>query len=139
MLGDGWLHTGDLVRRDREGNLFFYDRVKDMIKTGGMNVSSAEVEEVVRAHPAVTEAAVVGVFHPEWTEAVTAAVVLAGGARVAEPDLIDFCRQRLAGYKTPKRVEFVSELPIDPQGKVRKRRLREMLGDPRFSRPGEDR
>ena len=139
VLGDGWLHTGDLVRLDQEGNLFFHDRVKDMIKTGGMNVSSAEVEEVVRAHPAVTEAAVVGVFHPEWTEAVTAAVVLAGGARVGEPELIDFCRRRLAGYKTPKRVEFVSELPIDPQGKVRKRRLREMLGDQRSSRPGEDR
>ena len=139
VLGDGWLHTGDLVRRDREGNLFFYDRVKDMIKTGGMNVSSAEVEEVVRAHPDVTEAAVVGVFHPEWTEAVTAAVVLADGARVDEPELIDYCRRHLAGYKTPKRVEFVSELPIDPQGKVRKRRLREMLGDSRFSHPREDR
>ena len=139
VLADGWLRTGDVVRRDREGNLFFYDRVKDMIKTGGMNVSSAEVEEVIRAHPAVTEAAVVGVFHPEWTEAVTAAVVLAGRERVGEPELIDFCRRRLAGYKTPKRVEFVSELPIDPQGKVRKRRLREMLGDPRLSHPGGDR
>ena len=66
----------------------------------------------------------------------TAAVVLAGRERVGEPELIDFCRRRLAGYKTPKRVEFVSELPIDPQGKVRKRRLREMLGDPRSFPPG---
>ena len=139
VLRGGWLHTGDLVRIDREGNLFFHDRLKDMIKTGGMNVSSAEVEEVVRGHPAVAEAAVVGIWHPEWTEAVTAAVVLGESAQVSEAELIEYCRRRLAGYKTPKRVEFVSDLPIDPQGKVRKRRLREKLGDHRFPRPGGDR
>ncbi|MCQ3803332.1 MAG: AMP-binding protein [bacterium] len=136
VLHGGWLHTGDLVRIDSEGNLFFYDRLKDMIKTGGMNVSSAEVEEVVRSHPAVAEVAVVGIWHPEWTEAVTAAVVLAEGGRVSEAELIEHCRQRVAGFKTPKRVEFVSELPIDPQGKVRKRRLREILGDHRLPGPG---
>jgi acyl-CoA synthetase (AMP-forming)/AMP-acid ligase II len=138
VLHGGWLHTGDLVRLDSDGNLFFYDRVKDMIKTGGMNVSSAEVEEVVRSHPAVAEASVVGVYHPEWIEAVTAAVVMAPRSKVTETELIEFCRRRLAGYKTPKRVEFVSELPIDPQGKVRKRRLREMLGDDRLSGPGQN-
>ena len=138
VLADGWLHTGDLVRLDGVGNLFFYDRLKDMIKTGGMNVSSAEVEEVVRSHQAVAEAAVVGVFHPEWTEAVTAAVVLREEFRVTEEELIDHCRRRLAGYKTPKRVEFVSKLPLDPQGKVRKRRLREMLGDRQFPFPRGD-
>ena len=133
VLRDGWLHTGDLVRRDASGNLFFYDRLKDMIKTGGMNVSSAEVEETMRDHPAVAEVSVVGIAHPEWTEAVTAAVVLEEGAGVTEADLIDYCRQRLAGYKTPKRVEFVPDLPVDAQGKVRKRHLREMLGDHRLA------
>ena len=135
VLRDGWLHTGDLVRRDASGNLFFYDRLKDMIKTGGMNVSSAEVEETIRGHPAVAEVSVVGIAHPEWTEAVTAAVVLEEGASVTEADLIDYCRQRLAGFKTPKRVEFVPDLPVDAQGKVRKRHLREMLGDHRFAPP----
>ena len=130
-LRGGWLRTGDLVRADARGNLFFHDRLKDMIKTGGMNVSSAEVEEVVGAHPAVAEAAVVGVAHPEWTEAVTAAVVLGEGRSATEGELIEYCRARLAGYKTPKRVEFLTDLPVDPQGKVRKRRLREMLGDRR--------
>lgn len=139
VLRGGWLHTGDLVRLDPDGNLFFYDRLKDMIKTGGMNVSSAEVEETVKGHPDVAEAAVVGISHPEWSEAVTAAVVLGEGARVSEAELIEYCRRRLAGYKTPKRVEFVSDLPIDPQGKVRKRRLREILGDQRFLGPGRDR
>ncbi len=140
VLRDGWLHTGDLVRCDPDSNLFFHDRLKDMIKTGGMNVSSAEVEETIRSHPGVAEAAVVGIAHPEWTEAVTAAVVLGEAARVTEAELIEYCRARLAGYKTPKRVEFVSDLPIDSQGKVRKRELREMLGDRRYSRPpGETR
>ncbi|MDE0232732.1 MAG: AMP-binding protein [bacterium] len=139
VLRDGWLHTGDVVRLDSVGNLFFHDRLKDMIKTGGMNVSSAEVEETIRTHPGVMEAAVVGMAHPEWTEAVTAAVVLGRDAGVSEADLIEFCRARLAGYKTPKRVEFVSDLPIDSQGKVRKRELRQMLGDRRRSRPPGER
>ncbi|MDE0132924.1 MAG: AMP-binding protein [bacterium] len=130
VLRDGWLHTGDVVRLDPDGNLFFHDRLKDMIKTGGMNVSSAEVEETIRMHPGVVEAAVVGMPHPEWTEAVTAAVVAGPDASPSQAELIEFCRARLAGYKTPKRVEFVSDLPIDSQGKVRKRDLREMLGDP---------
>ena len=81
-------------------------------------------------HPGVREAAVVGVPDPEWTEVVTAAVVPGTDASLSEAELIEFCRTRLAGYKTPKRVEFVSDLPIDFQGKVRKRELREMLGDP---------
>ena len=129
VLTGGWLRTGDLVRADGKGNLFFLDRLKDMIKTGGMNVSSAEVEETIRSHPAVDEVAVVGLRDPEWIEAVTAAVVLKQGRSVTETGLIDYCRARLAGYKRPKRVEFLTDLPIDPQGKIRKRRLREMLGD----------
>lgn len=132
VLRDGWLHTGDVVRLDSRGNLFFHDRLKDMIKTGGMNVSSAEVEEAIRMHPGVMDAAVVGMPHPEWTEVVTAAVVRGRGGSLSRAELIEFCRARLAGYKTPKRVEFVSDLPIDSQGKVRKRQLREMLGDPGF-------
>ena len=138
VLRDGWLRTGDVVRADGKGNLFFHDRLKDMIKTGGMNVSSAEVEEVVRSHPAVGEAAVVGIWHPEWVEAVVAVVVLRAECSVTESELIDYCRARLAGYKTPKRVEFFTDLPIDPQGKIRKRRLREMLGDQRRTCPRGD-
>lgn len=129
VICGGWLRTGDLVRTDGKGNLFFLDRFKDMIKTGGMNVSSAEVEEVIQAHPAVREAAVVGVSHPEWTEEVTAAVVLVEDGSATKEELIAYCRGRLAGYKTPKRVEFLTGLPTDPQGKVRKRQLRAMLGE----------
>lgn len=121
---DGWVRTGDIVRIDAEGNLFFHDRLKDMIKSGGMNVSSQEVERVVHTHPAVERAAVVGMPDPYWSEAVTAFVVLRAGHRLTQDELIEHCRGELAAYKVPKAVHLVDELPTDPQGKILKRRLR---------------
>ncbi|MBB3052388.1 acyl-CoA synthetase (AMP-forming)/AMP-acid ligase II [Prauserella isguenensis] len=124
VFRDGWVHTGDMVRIDGEGNLFFHDRLKDMIKTGGMNVSSQEVERVVYGHPGVLRAAVVGMPDAYWSEAVTAFVVPDGDHEVTAEDVVAVCRERLASYKVPKAVHVVSELPVDPQGKILKRQLR---------------
>jgi acyl-CoA synthetase (AMP-forming)/AMP-acid ligase II len=124
VLRDGWLHTGDIVRVDPEGNLFFHDRLTVMIKSGGMNVSSQEVERVLHAHPDVLRAAVVGRRDEYWSEAVTAFVVPRPGAAPDPAEVIAFCRERLAGFKTPKAVHVLAELPVDAQGKVLKRELR---------------
>jgi len=121
---DGWLHTGDLGRIDDEGFLYVTDRLGDMIVTGGENVLPAEVEEVLRAHPEVADAAVVGRADPEWQETVTAVVVLRGGAEVSADELRTHCGGSLAGYKVPKRVEFVSALPRTAAGKLIRRELR---------------
>ena len=101
------------------------DRKKDMIKTGGENVASREVEEVIFAHAAVAEVAVFGIAHPYWVEAVTAAVVVKPGAGVEAEDLIAHARTRLAGYKVPKYVVLVDSLPKNPSGKILKRELRD--------------
>lgn len=135
VVRDGWLHTGDIVRIDGDSNIFFYDRKKDMIKTGGMNVSSLEVENVIRMHPGVREAAVVGIPDPEWSEAVTAFVVLDDGRELDEASIIETCRTHLAPYKIPKSVRSVGELPHDRQGKVVKRELREMAATERKGTP----
>ena len=127
VFRDGWLRTGDIVRKDEHGNLFFLDRIKDMIKTGGMNVSSAEVEGVLSDHPTVADVAVVGVDDTDWSEAVVAVIVPVAGAAVDVDELIDFCRSRIAGYKVPKAVFLVDELPRDAQGKLRKRVIRDSL------------
>lgn len=123
-IRDGWLHTGDMVRIDDDGNLFFYDRVKDMIKTGGMNVSSQEVERVLFDHPAVVECGVVGLPDEYWSEAVTAFVVLADDAEATGEEIIAHCKEAMAGYKVPKAVHVVDALPRDTQGKLLKRELR---------------
>lgn len=125
----GWFHSGDLGFVDQRGLLHVVDRKKDMIKTGGENVASREVEEVLYAHNGVQEAVVFGVPHPVWVEAVTAAVVARDTAHVSEADLLAHCRERLAGYKIPKRVIFVASLPKNPSGKILKRQLREQLSD----------
>ncbi len=130
-MRDGWVHTGDIVRTDGDGNLFFYDRVKDMIKSGGMNVSSQEVERTLQQHPAVMMAAVVGVQDDYWSEAVTAFVVLQPGSQPVEPEeLRDMCKAQLTGYKVPKAVYVVDDLPRDPQGKILKRELRKLAAAP---------
>ncbi|KAB8189845.1 long-chain-fatty-acid--CoA ligase [Nonomuraea phyllanthi] len=121
----GWFHSGDLGVMDADGYLSVVDRKKDMIKSGGENVASREVEEAVYEHPAVAEAAVFGVPDERWIEAVTAAVVLREGAKLTEGELIAFLRERLAAFKTPKRVAFVSALPKNASGKVLKRELRD--------------
>ncbi|MED5800162.1 class I adenylate-forming enzyme family protein [Gordonia sp. Z-3] len=127
-LADGWVHTGDIVRVDDDGNLFFRDRRKDMIKTGGFNVSSQEVERTLQGHPDVLRAAVVGLPDDYWSEAVTAFIVLRDGASTTADDLRQYCRNDLASYKIPKTVHLVTELPTDPQGKLLKRELRRQFG-----------
>ncbi|WP_245847538.1 class I adenylate-forming enzyme family protein [Dietzia natronolimnaea] len=126
VLDGGWLHTGDIVRRDAEGNMFFLDRNKDMIKTGGYNVSSQEVERVLQAHPGVARAAVVGLPDEYWSEAVSGFVIAVDGSDVSGPELRDHCKTVLAGYKVPKVITIVDELPTDPQGKLLKRELRRL-------------
>jgi fatty-acyl-CoA synthase len=121
---DGWFHSGDLGVLDEEGYLYVVDRKKDMIKTGGENVASREVEEALYAHPAVAEVAVFSVPHPHWIEAVTAAVVTRQGYTLTADELTAFCRQRLAGYKTPKYIVIVDQLPKNASGKILKRELR---------------
>lgn len=123
----GWFHSGDLGVLDAEGYLTVVDRKKDMIKTGGENVASREVEEVIYQHPAVSEVAVFATADPRWIEAVTAAVVVRAGHQLGEAELIAFCRGRLAGYKAPKRVVLVDALPKNASGKVLKRELRQAL------------
>ena len=121
----GWFHSGDLATRDEEGYLRLVDRKKDMIVSGGENVYPAEVERVLREHPAVADVAVIGVPHPRWVETPVAFVVAAGGQRApTRPSSIAHCRERLAGYKKPSAVYFVEQLPRNAAGKVAKRELR---------------
>jgi acyl-CoA synthetase (AMP-forming)/AMP-acid ligase II len=124
---DGWFRGGDMVRRGEDGLRVMVDRYKDVIKSGGENVSSLRVEAVLAEHPSVAHAATVGIPDERWGEAVTAAVVLREGARFDEAELIAFCRERLAGYETPKRVVVVDALPMTVGGKVLKYSLRERL------------
>jgi fatty-acyl-CoA synthase len=128
---DNWFHSGDLVTRDAEGYLTFVDRIKDVINTGGVLVSSREVEDALCEHPSVSYAAVIATPDAKWIEAVTAAVVLAPHSPPAtEMDLIAFVKERLASFKAPKRIHFLTELPVNPSGKVLKRELREQLCSP---------
>lgn len=123
LVGD-WLRTGDAGHMDPDGYLFISDRVKDMIITGGENVYPVEVERVVVEHEAVADVAVIGVPDDKWGESVKAVVVLNADSAVTEDELIDYCRGRLAGYKIPKTVDFVSALPRNSTGKILKREIR---------------
>ena len=123
----GWFHTGDMARRDEEGFFYIVDRMKDMIITGGENVYSREVEEILYTHPAVSEAAVVGVPDETWGEVVTAVLVVRAGTSVSEAEIVQLARDNLAGYKKPRRVVFVDELPKTVSGKIIKRELRDQL------------
>ncbi len=126
VLQNGWLHTGDLGYFDEDGFMFFVDRKKDMIKSGGENVYSVEVElALMETNPAVSEAVVIGVPDPKWGEAVTACVVLCDGQRTTEDEIIANTREQLAGYKLPKQVFFYETLPKNVSGKVLKRQLRD--------------
>ena len=129
-FGGGWFHSGDLARIDSEGYIYIVDRKKDVIKTGGENVSSREVEEAIYRLPEVAEVAVVAAADPVWIEAVTAVLVLKDGAVLSEQEVITHCRSSMACFKTPKRVLFVSSLPKSPSGKLLKRELREWLKQP---------
>lgn len=120
----GWHHTGDLGKFDKDGQLLFVDRKKDMIKTGGENVPSLKVEEVMLRHAAVANVAVIGLPHPRWTEAVTAFVVLKPGSDASETDLLEHCRSLLGAFECPKRIVFVDSLPMTITGKILKASLR---------------
>ncbi len=124
VLRGGWMHTGDLGVFDEKGFLYIRDRKKDMIKSGSENIYSPEVESVISGHPAILEAAVIGVPHPKWDEAVRAFVVLRPGASLTEDELIAWCRERLTHFKCPSSVVFRDELPKGGTGKVQKNVLR---------------
>jgi len=126
-LANGWLHTGDLGYCDERGVFYFVDRKKDMIKTGGENVASQEVEGALVRHPKVAMAAVIGMPHPHWIESVTAVVVLKPQQEATEAEILEFCKQHLAGFKIPKKVIFAPRLPMTPNGKILKRKIREEL------------
>ncbi len=123
-IRDGWLRSGDIGYRDQDGYYYIVDRVKDMINVAGFKVFPREVEEVLFRHPAVKEAAVVGIPDPVRGEAVTAFVVLNPGRPVAAAELQALCRQALAAYKVPERIEFIEALPKNPTGKILKKDLR---------------
>jgi acyl-CoA synthetase (AMP-forming)/AMP-acid ligase II len=123
-LIDGYVHTGDAGYLDEHGYVYVHDRVKDMIVSGGENIYPAEVESALFGHPAVADVAVIGVPDDRWGEAVKAVVVLKAGQAANADELIGFARNRIAGYKLPKTVDFIPELPRNPSGKVLKRELR---------------
>ncbi len=121
----GWFHSGDLATIDDEGYITVVDRKKDMIKTGGENVASREVEEAIYGLPQVSEVAVVGLPHPRWVEAVVAVIVVKAGHTLTEAEVLAHCTQAMASFKAPKGVVFVESLPKNPSGKLLKRQLRQ--------------
>jgi acyl-CoA synthetase (AMP-forming)/AMP-acid ligase II len=123
-IRDGWFHTGDAAYFDEDGYLYIHDRLKDMIVSGGENIYPAEVENALFGHPAIADAAVIGVPDERWGEAVKAIVVSKPGMKVSPEEIIAFARTRIAGYKVPKSVDFAEMLPRNPSGKVLRRELR---------------
>jgi long-chain acyl-CoA synthetase len=141
IIRDGWLHTGDIGRLDADGYLSIEDRLKDLVIVGGANVYPAEVEQVLRRHPAVLEAAVYGQPDAVLGERVCASIVLHNSASVSAEELMSFASERLADYKLPTLIEFASELPKGPTGKVLKRVLRErnrVVASPERMRPNQN-
>jgi len=124
-IPDGWFRSGDLAKQDEDGYFYIVDRKKDLIIRGGYNVYPREVEEVLYEHPAVAEAAVIGVPHPEWGEEVAAAVALKAGAGASEQELIDFVKERIAAYKYPRQIWIVESLPKTATGKILRREVAE--------------
>jgi fatty-acyl-CoA synthase len=120
----GWFHSGDLATVDDEGYITVVDRKKDMIKTGGENVASREVEEALYRLPQVSEVAVIGIPHPRWVEAVVAVIVIKSGHSLTESEVLQHSSTILASFKTPKRIVFADALPKNPSGKLLKRQLR---------------
>ena len=124
LVRDGWLPTRDMGWVDEDGYVYIAGRKDDMIIRGGENIAPAEVEAVLQSHPAVEEAAVIGVPDVEWGQRVAAFVVLRPGAAVTEEALGAFCRERLASFKKPELFRFVAELPKNQMGKILRRELR---------------
>ena len=125
VSGFGWHHTGDIGYLDKDNFLYIVDRKKDMIITGGFNVYPSEVEQVIWAHEAVQDCAVIGVPDDKWGEAVKAVIELKPGKQVGADEIMALCKQALGSVKTPKSVEFWDALPRSPVGKVRKKDIRE--------------
>lgn len=123
-IRDGWMHTGDAAYMDEEGYVFIYDRLKDMIVSGGENIYPAEVENAIFGHPDVADCAVIGVPDEKWGETVKAIVITKPGAPQDAASIIAWARERVAGYKAPKSVDFVTEIPRNPSGKILRRELR---------------
>lgn len=124
-LRGGWQHTGDICKMDKDGYMYYVDRKKDMIKTGGENVYSKEVEDVLYLHPSVAGAAVIGIPDEKWGEAVAALIIAKEGKEITKEDLVAHCRMYIAGYKCPKLIEFQTEFPQTSLGKIDKKALRE--------------
>ena len=124
-IRNGWLYTGDVGILDEDGYFYLVDREKDMIISGGENIYSREVEDVLFSHPAVADAAVIGVPDDKWGESVKAILVLKEGKKVSEKEIIDFCKEKLSSYKKPKTVEFYDSVPKTATGKIKKADIRE--------------
>jgi fatty-acyl-CoA synthase len=127
-LKDGWLYTGDLAKRDRDGYYYIVGRKKEMIITGGENVFPLEIEHWLCSHPSIQEAAVIGVADDKWGEVVTAYIVIEEGAVLSDGEVKQYCRQKLGRYKVPKSIYFISQMPKTHVGKIDKKRLKEMAG-----------
>jgi fatty-acyl-CoA synthase len=122
---DNWLRTGDAGYLDKDGFLYIHDRIKDMIISGGENIYPAEVESAICDHPDVAEVAVIGIPDDTWGEAVKAVVVLKPGKELSPTDLMKFTRERIAGFKAPKTIDFIAALPRNASGKILRRQLRD--------------
>jgi acyl-CoA synthetase (AMP-forming)/AMP-acid ligase II len=127
---DGWFRTGDAAYRDADDYVFLFDRFKDMIISGGENIYPAEIENALNAHDGIAECGVIGVPHEKWGETPLAVIVPKAGADLSEAEIIEFCRNRIARYKCPTRVAFVSSLPRNASGKLQKHILREQFREP---------
>ena len=125
---NGWFYTEDICHIDEKGYVYIIDRKKDMIITGGENVYPAEIEKVLNEHPSVRESSAIGVPHPVWGEAIAAIVVLNDGEKLSDSDVIKYCKGKIAGYKVPKIVHFIKEMPRNPAGKISKPELRKQFG-----------
>ena len=126
-LKNGWLYSGDIAKKDEDGFLYILDRKKEMIISGGENIYPAEVEDCLLGHPAIADVGVIGKSDEKWGEVVKAIVVLKPGASLSQDELIDWCREKLARFKTPKEIIFTKEIPRTPTGKVLKRLLKEQF------------
>ncbi|MEA3222458.1 MAG: long-chain fatty acid--CoA ligase [Thermodesulfobacteriota bacterium] len=124
-IKNGWIHSGDMAKADQDGYIYIVDRKSDTIISGGFNVYPTEVEQILYSHPSVYEACIIGVPDDKWGEAVKAVVTLKQGCKATEEELIEHCKRFLAGYKKPQSVDFVNELPKNPNGKIARRLVRE--------------
>ena len=124
-MKDGFFSVGDIAYRDPDGYYYICDRKIDMIISGGVNIYPAEIEAALSAHPAIADVAVIGVPDAHWGESVKAVVELRPAASASPEELIAFCAERLAGYKKPRTVDFVNDLPRNPAGKLLKTKIRE--------------